>query len=112
MLYNLVRELPTEWIENFVTTFEEGRLQKHPQARFVNGRGECCLVGALAGARSGEDVVRSEVWQAFLSSSLEELSRRFEACRLTGQAFYEEAVLALAARRCEAADSLALSISA
>lgn len=110
MLYDLVRELPTEWIENFVTTFEEGRVQRHPQARFVNGRGECCLVGALAGARSGEDVVRSEIWQAFPNSSLEELSRRFEGCLLTAQVFYEEAVLALTARRCTApAGSLALS---
>ncbi|MGH7577310.1 MAG: hypothetical protein ACREM1_19550 [Longimicrobiales bacterium] len=110
MLYDLVRELPTEWIENFVAAFEEGRVQKHPHARFVNGRGECCLVGALAGARSGEDVVRSEVWRAFRSSSLEELSRRFERCRLTGQAFYEEAVLELTARRCVPAEPLALSV--
>lgn len=109
MLYDLVRELPTEWIENFVATFEAGRVQKYPHARFVNARGECCLVGALAGARSGEDVVRSEVWQAFRNSSLEELSRRFEACRLTGQTFYEEAVLALTARRGVAVESLVLA---
>lgn len=109
MLYDLVRELPTEWIENFVMTFEEGRVQRHPQARFVNARGECCLVGAIAGARSGDDVVRSEVWRAFPNSSLEELSRQFEGCCLTGQVFYEEAVLALTARRCAVPEVLALS---
>lgn len=99
MLHNLIQTLPTQWIENFVAAFEAGRVQKHPQARFVNRRGECCLVGALAGARSAPDVVRSPVWSQFLGSPLEEISRHFESRRVTGQEFYEEAVLALTARR-------------
>ncbi|HEX7051286.1 MAG TPA: hypothetical protein VF188_13855 [Longimicrobiales bacterium] len=98
-LDELVERLPTAWLENYVAAFEAGRVQPHPQARFVNARGECCLVAALAGATSAEALVRSEVWDRFLGSALEELSRRFESCRLTGRAFYEEAVLALAARR-------------
>lgn len=109
MLYELIGQLPTRWIENFVDAFEEGRVQKHPQARFVNRRGECCLVGALAGARSAAEVVMSEVWPVFLNSPLEELSRRFETRSVTAQTFYEEALLALTARRCAAPHAAGLA---
>ncbi len=98
MSLTLLQALPSTWIENFVAAFEAGRVQKHPQARFVNGYGECCLVGALAGARSAADMVLSPVWHAFPGTALEELSRRFEARLVSGQEFYEEALLVLAAR--------------
>jgi hypothetical protein len=98
-VHHLFPHLTTAWIQNFIATFEEGRVQKHPEARFVNARGECCLVAALAGARSVADVVRSPVWRAFLNSPLEELSRGFEARRWTGQEFYEASLLALVERR-------------
>jgi hypothetical protein len=84
----LVQVLPTPWIENFVAAFEAGRVQKYPHARFVNRYGECCVVGALADARSAADMVRSPLWAAFNGSVLEELSRRFEARTLTSQDFY------------------------
>lgn len=97
-LPQLARSLRAEWIDTYVATFEEGRVQKHPHARFVNARGECCVVGALVGARSGGDVVGSEVWSRFRGSALEELSRRFESRRLTGQLLYEECLLVQAER--------------
>jgi hypothetical protein len=95
---SLIDQLPTRWIHRFVATFEAGRVQKHPHARFVNAQGECCLVGALAGARTSTDFARSELAGAFLGTALEALSRGFEARRFTAQEFYEEALLALAAR--------------
>jgi hypothetical protein len=98
-LSELVERLPTAWLENYVRTFEAGRVQKHPQARFVNARSECCLVGSLAGARSNEEFVRSELWRRFLGTELEQISRLFESGWVTGQEFYEEVLLALAARR-------------
>jgi hypothetical protein len=109
----IVNELPTACIESYVRMFEAGRVQKHPQARFVNSEGECCIVGALAGARTSHDVVASPVYAGFNGSVLEELSRRFEAGRLTGQAFYEEAVLALVVRATapvEAAESTSAAV--
>jgi hypothetical protein len=93
----IVEQLPTEWIENYVRTFEAGRVQKHPHARFVNARGECCLVAALAGIRRSEEFAGTALSVAFLGSPLEALSRAFEGRRVTGQEFYEEALLALAA---------------
>jgi hypothetical protein len=100
----LVEGLPTRWLENYVSAFEEGRVQRHPHARFVTDAGESCLVGALAGARSAADMVSSPIWSRFLGSELEELSRRFEARRLTSQDFYEEAVFALAANAAQRTD--------
>jgi hypothetical protein len=97
-LAQLIRSMPTRWVANYVQAFESGRVQKHPHARFVNQAGECCIVGALAGARTAADVAASPVYAGFLGSGLEELSRRFESRRLTGQEFYEEALLALAVR--------------
>lgn len=98
MPYSIVRHIATDAIHNFITAFESGRVQKYPQARFVNRQGECCLVGALAGVRTAAEMVGSPLWQGFLGSAFEELSRRFEARRLTAQEFYEECLLALAAR--------------
>jgi len=95
----LIAGLPTAWLENYVRMFEAGRVQKHPQACFVNEVGECDLVGALAGAASGSEFVQTEQWARFLGSELEELSRRFEAGQLVGQQFYEEVLLALVERR-------------
>jgi len=95
----LVAQMPTAWLENYVECFEAGRVQKHPQARFVNERGECCLVAALAGARDAASFVRSEHWVQFLGTGLEQLSRMFESRRLTGQELYEEVLLALTERR-------------
>jgi hypothetical protein len=94
----IVGQLPTAWIENYVRTFEAGRVQKHPHARFVNGRGECCLVGALAGIRRSEEFFGTEAGRCFVGSALETLSRAFESRRITAQEFYEESLLALAAR--------------
>src|SRR5690606_35286194 len=94
----IVGRLPTEWLESYVAAYEAGRVQKHPQARFVNARGECCLVGALAGAATAQAFVATPQWHVFLGGELEELSREFEAGRVTGQAFYEEVLLALASR--------------
>jgi len=91
-------QLPTAWIENYVRTFEAGRVQKHPHARFVNARGECCLVAALAGIERSEDFCGTEQARTFLGSPLEQISRAFEARRITGQEFYEEALLVLAQR--------------
>lgn len=100
-LQTLVRQLRTDWLENYVQTFEAGRVQKHPHARFVTAKGECCVVAAMAAARSGDAFVGSEHWMLLLGTELEELSRRFEARRLTSQDVYEEALLALAERRPE-----------
>lgn len=94
----LVERLPTDWIRNYVTTFEVGRVQGYPEKRFVNARGQCCLVGALAGARTARAMIASPLWRRFLGSELEEISRRFEDLEVTGQEFYEEALLALARR--------------
>lgn len=104
-LRELVDRLPTEWLDNYTVVFEAGSVQKHPQARFVNARGECCIVGALAGAASADGLVRSELWWRFLGSELEELSRRFERGLLSSQQVYEEALLALAVRRGVEADT-------
>lgn len=93
-----VHLLPTTWIENFVRTFEDGRVQKHPHARFVNATGECCLVGALAGIRRSDEFGRTEVGRRFSGSPVEALSRAFEARRITAQEFYEEALLTLVSR--------------
>lgn len=98
MPLQLLQDLPSDWIRNLVDAFEEGRLQKHPQCRFVNASGECCVVGALAGARSREELVGGAIWRKFRGSQLEELSRCFEARRLSGQEVYEAALLVLAAR--------------
>lgn len=97
-LSELVERLPTAWLENYTVVFEAGRVQRHAHARFLNARGECCIVGALAGAASAEALVGSELWRQFPGSELEELSRRFERGRLTGQDVYEEVLLALAER--------------
>ena len=97
-LARFIDDLPTAWIHRFIDVFEDGRVQKHPHARFVNARGECCLVGALAGARSSAEFARSDVASRFRGTAVEALSRGFEAGRITGQEFYEEALLALAAR--------------
>lgn len=94
----LVEALPTQWLENYVATYEAGRVQRHPQTRFVNGRGECCVVAALAGVRDARELMATPVWSSFLGGPLEELSRRFEGRRLTGASFYDEAVLALVGR--------------
>jgi hypothetical protein len=106
-LNRLLDSLPIDWIENYVAAFEAGRVQKHPQARFVNARGECCIIGALAGAADGIELTKTPVWSRFLGTVLEELSRRFESRRITGQQFYEEAVLALVARRSVPAELVA-----
>lgn len=98
-LSELAAAVPTDFLENFVTAFEAGRVQRHPGARFVNRLGECCIVGGLAGAIKSSDMVSSAIWSRFLGTELEELSRRFESRRLSGQEFYEEALLALAERR-------------
>jgi len=98
-LNRLIDSLPLGWIENFVAAFEAGRVQKHPQARFVNAQGECCIVAALAGVSTGIELTKTPIWSGFLGSVPEELSRRFESRRLTGQQFYEEAILTLVARR-------------
>jgi hypothetical protein len=95
----LVASLPTEWLENYVGTYEAGRVQRHPQTRFVNARGECCLVAALAGVRCGRELTGTRAWATFRGGPLEELSRLFEARRLSGGSFYDEAVLALVERR-------------
>lgn len=94
----LIAELPTPWLRTYIRVFEAGRVQKQPQARFVNARAECCLVAALMGADTAGDVVRSAAWAQFRGTVLEELSRRFESRRLTGQQFYEECLLAASAR--------------
>ena len=94
----LIAELPSTWVRTYNRMFEAGRVQKHPQTRFVNARAECCLVAALVGAETAGDVVRSAAWRQFRGGVLEELSRRFEARHLSGQQFYEECLLALAAR--------------
>ena len=94
----LIAKLPTRWVRTYIRMFEAGRVQKRPQARFVNARAECCLVAALVGATTAGDVVRSTAWVRFRGTALEELSRRFETQRLTGQEFYEECLLALTAR--------------
>lgn len=98
-LNELVAALPTDWLENYVETFEAGRVQRHPRARFVTEEGECCLVAAMAAARSGHEFTRSKVWSWLLGTELEELSRRFEARRVSGQELYDETLLALARRR-------------
>jgi hypothetical protein len=105
----LIADLPTPWVRTYIRTFESGRVQKRPQTRFVNARSECCLVAALMGAETAGDVVRSEAWAQFRGSVLEELSRRFESRCLTGQEFYEECVLAIAARSAEAIERPALT---
>ena len=97
-IHQLIDELPSRWIERFVASFEAGRVQKHPHARFVNAQGECCLVGALAGARTSAEFARSELAGRFLGTALEALSRGFEARRFTAQEVYEEALLVLASR--------------
>jgi hypothetical protein len=94
----LIAMLPTRWVRTYIGMFEAGRVQKQPQARFVNMQAECCLVAALVGASSAGDVVRSAAWAQFRGTELEELSRRFESCRLTGQEFYEECLLFMASR--------------
>lgn len=109
-VHSLIDALPTAWIENYVAAFETGRVQKHPHARFVNAAGECCIVGALAGARTSADVKRSVIWTMFLGGPLEELSRRFEARWLSGQEVYEEALLVLATRGAAVPAAVALSV--
>jgi len=100
----LIAELPTAWVQTYIPMFEAGRVQKRPQARFVNARGECCLVAALIGAETTGDVVQSPAWLRFRGSGLEELSRRFESGQLSGQQFYEECLLALAEREAATVD--------
>jgi hypothetical protein len=99
----LVGQLPTAWLKNYEAAFEARRLQKFPQAKYVNGSGECCPVCAMAGARSVEELVGSEIWPRILGSELEELSRRFESGKLTAYDLYDEVVLALIARSAETA---------
>jgi len=108
----LIAALPDVWLENYVATYEAGRVQKHPHARFVNAVGECCLVAALAGADSAAALVDSPVWRRFHGSELESLSRLFESRRLTGPDFYVEVLLALAARRSEAVSAAEAAASA
>jgi hypothetical protein len=98
-----VRGLATAWLENYIAAFEAGRVQKHPAARFVNARGECCLAAAFAGARSGEEFVASPAWRVFLRGPLEAFSRDFEARRVSAQEVYEAVLLEAVARRVAAA---------
>ena len=100
----LIDQLPTRWVRRFVAAFEAGRVQKHPHARFVNARGECCLVGAMAGVKTSREFAESELAAEFLGGPLEAVSRGFEARRFTAQEFYEEALLVLAARFAEPDD--------
>jgi hypothetical protein len=97
-LHPLLDALPAPWIHNYIAAFEAGRVQKHPQARFVNGSGECCVVGALAGVATSAELVKTVAWTQFLGGPLEQLSRLFEARRITGQQVYEEALLVMAER--------------
>ncbi|HWV57672.1 MAG TPA: hypothetical protein VNZ57_09495, partial [Longimicrobiales bacterium] len=71
----LVAAMPDAWLENYVAKYEAGLVQRHPQARFVNAAGECCLVAALAGVDSSRELLGSPVWRRFLGSELETLSR-------------------------------------
>jgi len=89
----IMASLPSEWIDNFVAAFEAGRVQKHPQARFVNAAGECCLAAALVGARSSVEFMRM-AGDGFHGSVLEAVSRGFESRRFTAQQVFEEALLA------------------
>ena len=98
VLNGMLGRLPSVWLENYVEAFEAGRVQKHPHARFVNRYGECCIVAAMAGVASGEELVGSGAWQCFNGGELEHISRAFESCRVTGQEVYEEVLLTLAAR--------------
>ncbi|MFW6079712.1 MAG: hypothetical protein ACODAE_08830 [Gemmatimonadota bacterium] len=100
-LDELLEALPTSWLENYVEMFEAGRVQRHPRARFVTEKGECCLVAAMSASTSRTEFVGSEQWSMLLGTELEELSRRFETRRLTAQRVYEEALLVLAHRRGE-----------
>lgn len=95
----LVAALPDAWLENYVAMYEAGRVQRHPQARFVNAAGECCLVAALAGVDSAAALADTPLWSRFLGTELEALSRLFESRRLTGAEFYTEVLLELTARR-------------
>jgi hypothetical protein len=102
-VFELVGRLPTPWLKNYEAAFEARRLQKFPQAKFVNRAGECCPVCAMAGATSVEELVGSEIWPRIMGSELEELSRRFEGGRLTAGELYDEVVLTLVARSAETA---------
>ena len=106
VLNGVMAGLPSVWLENYVAAFEAGRVQKHPHARFVNRFGECCIVAAMAGVARGEELVGSGAWQCFNGSELEQLSRAFESCQVTGQEVYEEVLLALAARNAVSAEVL------
>ena len=97
-LDRLIAELPTEWLDNYVTTFEAGRVQRHPHARFVNAAGECCLVAALAGVRSAAELTGTELWRGFSGSVLEELSVAFERGSVRAHEVYDEALMVLAGR--------------
>jgi hypothetical protein len=106
----LLDGMPTDRLQMYVSVFEAGRVQAWPQARFVNEAGECCIVGALAGARTSAEFASLPLYAGFRGGVLEELSRRFEARSLTGQDFYEECLLVLAARAAQPAAAVTESI--
>lgn len=105
-LQRVVAELPSALLENFVEWFEAGRVQRYPQARFVNAAGECCLVAAMAGVTSAAELTRTPAWKEFPGSALEALSRAFESRRVRAHELYDEALLALSSRRELAAEAL------
>lgn len=93
-----LESIPDRMLHNFVRRYEAGGVQPHPRLRFVDEEGRACIACALAGASSSREFARTDAGRSFLGGPLEEISRRFEACRLTPDRFYAECLLELARR--------------
>lgn len=93
--------LPDAMLRNYVCRYESGGVQPRPTLRFVDAEGRACLAAAFCGARTSADVSRAAaaLGQPFHRGILEQVSRRFEAGRLSATEAYDACVLELAARR-------------
>lgn len=95
---NSLESIPSRMLHNFVERYEAGGVQPHPRLRFVDEEGRACIACALVGASSSREFATMDAGREFLGGPLEELSRRFEACRLTAGEMYAGCLMELARR--------------
>lgn len=85
-------------LRNYVRAYEEGRVQRRPCLRFVNGAGRACVVGAMAGAARSREPADTELFRTFRSEPLLRLSRQFESGQLSAEGMYDACLLELTRR--------------
>lgn len=95
---DLLENLSGEMLDNYIRTYEEGRIQSRPRLRFVDREGRTCPAAAFAGAGDRVEFAATESFVRFPGSDLEAISRRFESGGLDPSALYRDCLLERARR--------------